>query len=113
MPKHSDSKSAATKKLKTEVAQLTKALKATIKYALKGRAFSEKDELKIKAAMGPYVAWAGSWKCGDYICTGAGTVYKVGDTSEIAFTSGVCPKNATLGDGSLWRAAVPCNCHSC
>lgn len=113
MPKESASKSAAIKKLKTEVAQLTKALKATIKYGLRGRAFSEKDEEKIKAAMGRYAALAGNWKCGDYICTGAGTIYKVGDTSEIAFTTGVCPKNATLADGSLWRAAVPCNCHDC
>ncbi len=41
---------------------------------------------------------------GDYTCTTAGTVFKVGATSKILFTDSTdCPDPASLDDGSAWK----------
>jgi hypothetical protein len=100
-------------KLEGQVNELRKGLELVFEMAMRGRAFTQAEEKVMKAALGKVGGIRlGNWKCGDYQCTAGGTIYSLGDTSEIAFPSGgVCPNNASLADGSLWKFIG--KCHSC
>lgn len=48
---------------------------------------------------------------GPYQCLTGGSIYKIGDTSNIGFWNvATCPPNTTLNDGSSWQLKPGCNC---
>lgn len=90
-----------------------KSTKKSTKTSKKIRGFVAKD---AKALLGeikksPYKVTAISMCEGNYVCTASGTVFNFGDRKRLLFVGlTICPNNATVSDGSLWRYNGGCVC---